>query len=145
MTRTAAQIAGRAEVRDPATGLNRTEAAFFNEVLRPLELAGAVVRIDYEPEGLRVAPKGAAGVYWPDFRVQWADGIVSMLEVKGHWLDDARAKIKAAAALHPYTFYAVQRRPKRQGGGWSVETIGEGPDWADRIDTLTTDPSGARG
>ena len=131
--RNAAQIAGRAERRDPCTGLNQTEAAFLQEVLRPLEAAGIIIRIDFEPEGLRVGLPGSRSVYWPDFRLQWADGIIDFVEVKGYWLEDARVKIKAVAALHPYTFRAVQRKPRKAGGGWTVETFGPWTTWEERI------------
>lgn len=133
----AAQIAGRSERRDPSTGLNKTEADFRNEVLDPLLVAGVVVRIDFEPEGLRAGLPGSRSVYWPDFRLQWRDGIIDFVEVKGHWLEDARVKIKAVAALHPYTFRAVTRKPKKRGGGWKIETFGPWPSWTARIDTAT--------
>lgn len=136
----AAAIAGRCERRDPATGLNATERAFFEEVLVPLEAAGIIARIDFEPEGLRVGPPGTKAVYWPDFRIVWRDQVVEFLEVKGHWLDDARGKVKAAAALHPYTFRGVRRRPKREGAGWTFETFGPWRSWSDRIDELKADP-----
>ncbi|MCO7495183.1 hypothetical protein [Stenotrophomonas maltophilia] len=50
-----------------------------------------------------------------------ADGVMACHEVKGHWQDDARAKIKIAAAMYPFRFIAVKARPKRDGGGWAVE------------------------
>lgn len=130
----AAQIAGRTERRDPGTGLNATEASFLSEVLRPLQHSGAILRVDFEPEGLRAGLPGSRSVYWPDFRLQWADGIIDFVEVKGYWLEDARVKIKAVAALHPYTFRAVQRKLRKAGGGWSIETFGPWPDWAARIE-----------
>lgn len=42
-------------------------------------------------------------------------------EVKGFWQDDARAKIKIAAAMFPFRFFAVKVKTKREGGGWDVE------------------------
>lgn len=132
----AAQIAGRCERRDPTTGLNQTEAGFLEEVLRPLELAGVILRIDFEPEGLRAGLPGSRSVYWPDFRIQWADGVIDFVEVKGHWLEDARVKIKAVAALHPYTFHAVTRRPKKRGGGWKFETFGPWASWEERAEVI---------
>jgi hypothetical protein len=47
-----------------------------------------------------------------------ADGILTMDEIKGHWMEDARIKIKVAAALYPFRFRAL--KPKR-GGGYEVE------------------------
>lgn len=43
--------------------------------------------------------------------------------MKGHWQDDARAKIKIAAAMYPFRFIAVKAKPKRVGGGWEVEVF----------------------
>lgn len=42
-------------------------------------------------------------------------------EVKGHWEDDARVKIKVAAEQHPwFRFLAVRAR----GGVWEIERFG---------------------
>jgi len=49
--------------------------------------------------------------------VMLADGRLEAHEVKGVWREDARAKIKIAAALFPLKFFAVAR----SGHGWSVE------------------------
>jgi hypothetical protein len=45
-------------------------------------------------------------------------------EVKGHWEDDARVKIKVAAELFPFVFRAFKPKAKRDGGGWSMEVFG---------------------
>lgn len=129
----AGAIAGRAQRIDPATGLNSTEARYLAEILEPAQLAGLVLRIDFEPEGLRVAPKGSAGVYWPDFRVIMADHAVEFHEVKARWMDDARAKFKAAAALHPYRFRAAKLL---RGGEWELETLGPFPPWSETLASL---------
>jgi hypothetical protein len=47
--------------------------------------------------------------------------MVEFHEVKGHWQDDARVKMKVAAAQHPYTFIAVKAKTKKSGGGWDIE------------------------
>ena len=52
-----------------------------------------------------------------------AHGQMECHEVKGHWLDDARCKIKVAAEMYPFRFLAVQVLPKKQGGGWKVEVF----------------------
>ena len=49
---------------------------------------------------------------------------------------DARVKIKAVAALHPYTFRAATRKPRKTGGGWAIETFGPWPSWQERLDTV---------
>ena len=48
-------------------------------------------------------------------------GLIEAHEVKGYWMDDARVKIKVAAAQHPVKFIAVKARTKKDGGGWEVE------------------------
>lgn len=133
--RNAGAIAGRCQVRDVETGENKTELAFRREILIPLLDEGVLIRVDYEVEGLRVGPPGTAGVYWPDYRVIWAEGLIDFVEVKGYWLDDARVKIKAAASMHPYAFHAAMRRKKADGGGWTIETIGRRPGWEERTAT----------
>lgn len=59
--------------------------------------------------------------YTPDFAVMMPDGQIEIHEVKGYWQDDARAKIKIAADMYPFKFIALKVRPKKDGGGWSVE------------------------
>lgn len=46
-----------------------------------------------------------------------ADGVFEVHEVKGHWEDDARVKIKVAAELYPFKFIAV----RKQKGAWLFE------------------------
>lgn len=59
--------------------------------------------------------------YTPDFIVQTVSGAIELHEVKGFWRDDARVKIKVAAALYPFRFIAVTSQSKKDGGGWKVE------------------------
>ena len=57
--------------------------------------------------------------YTPDF---WTleKGQLYAWEVKGHWEDDARVKIKMAASLFTFIdFYAISKRR----GGWMSERI----------------------
>jgi hypothetical protein len=44
-----------------------------------------------------------------------------MREVKGHWEEDARVKIKVAASIYPFRFIAVTARARKDGGGWVLE------------------------
>ena len=46
-----------------------------------------------------------------------ADGTLEVHEVKGHWVDDARVKIKVAADMYPFRFIAI----KAAGGNWQTE------------------------
>ncbi|WP_448177610.1 DUF1064 domain-containing protein [Stenotrophomonas maltophilia] len=97
--------------------LNKTEAAYA-ERLRALEASGQILWHKFEGLKLRLADNT---FFTPDFAVVAADGVVECHEVKGHWQDDARAKIKIAAAMYPFRFIAVKPKPKRDGGGWAVE------------------------
>lgn len=99
--------------------MNKTEA----EYARFLELrkaAGEIAWFAFEGVKLRLADKT---FYTPDFAVMRADGLIEMHEVKGHWMDDARVKIKVAAEQFPFRFLAFKKRAKRDGGGFSEEAF----------------------
>lgn len=96
---------------------NRTEAA-YEETLQAMARAGEVAWYRFEGLKLRLADNT---FYTPDFAVMRADGQMECHEVKGRWMDDARAKIKIAAEMYPFCFLAVTVRPKKDGGGWNVE------------------------
>ncbi len=113
--KTPAPRAGRTAGRP--SGMNKTEAAYAIHLGYRLA-AGEIARFDFQPEKLRLAK---ATYYDPDFRVILPDGTIEFHEVKGHWEDDARVKIKVAAEVQPYKFIAVTPIPKSKGGGWSVE------------------------
>lgn len=79
-----------------------------------------VAVMTYEPETFNVP----GGRYTPDFRCILADGRIIFVEIKGSKLEkgyrDARAKLRAAAALNPwYTWYEVICCQ----GAWNVERI----------------------
>lgn len=57
--------------------------------------------------------------YTPDFVVLAPDGVLEMHEVKGFWEEDARVKIKVAAAQFPFRFVAITR----DKGNWSFESF----------------------
>lgn len=97
--------------------MNKTEQAYA-ATLEQRRHAGEVAWFKFEGIKLRLADNT---FYSPDFAVMLADGQLEMHEVKGYWLDDARAKIKIAADLYPLRFLAIQVKPKKEGGGWSVE------------------------
>lgn len=105
--------------RLPVGQMNKTEAeyaAFLN--LR--EKAGEIQWWKFEGLKLRLADKT---FYTPDFAVMAADGVIECHEVKGHWQDDARVKIKVAASQYPFRFFAFKKRAKRDGGGFSEEAF----------------------
>lgn len=103
-----------------AGSMNKTEAA-YEDHLRLLASAGEVLWWRFEGLKLRLADNT---FYTPDFAVMAGDGVIECHEVKGHWTDDARVKIKVAAASYPFRFRAVKAEAKKRGGGWVVETFG---------------------
>lgn len=120
-----AVVAARGRARLPRPGrtyatdtMNQTEARYAGH-LEALKPAGQVVAWAYEAVKLRLADKT---FYTPDFLVIRADGSLELHEVKGHWEDDARVKIKVAARLHPwFRFRAVKAA---RGGRWEYEDFG---------------------
>ncbi len=96
---------------------NRTEAA-YGAHLAALQAAGEVAWFVFEGVKLRLADNT---FYTPDFAVLRVDGAIEMHEVKGHWQDDARVKIKVAADRFPFRFVAIRALPKRSGFAWELE------------------------
>jgi hypothetical protein len=111
--KSALQALGRLKVG----AMNKTEAAYAT-TLDQRRAAGDVAWFKFEGLKFRLADNT---FYTPDFTVMLADGTLEAHEVKGHWQDDARAKIKIAADLYPLRFIAVQPLPKKVGGGWKIE------------------------
>jgi hypothetical protein len=73
----------------------------------------------FEQVKLRLAK---ATFYTPDFKVIRPDGLIEYHEVKGHWEDDARVKIKCAAEMYPeYLFVGVTWDRRK---GWQFERFG---------------------
>ena len=100
--------------------MNKLEAKMADE-LRAKQLAGEIEWFAFEAITIKLADRTR---YTPDFLVMLCDGQLECWEVKGHWEDDARVKIKVAASLFPFVFRAFKPRTKKDGGGWSVETFG---------------------
>jgi hypothetical protein len=98
--------------------MNKLEQAYAQE-LGKLQAAGLVAWFAFDCLKLRLAEKT---FYEPDFLVMLADGTLEIAEVKGHWEDDARVKIKVAAALFPFRFRAI----RRERGEWVHEIFGGG-------------------
>lgn len=95
--------------------MNKTEAAYAAR-LESLKLAGEIADYRFECLKLRLADNT---FYAPDFMVLRPDGAFEVHEVKGHWEDDARVKIKVAAAQFPFKFVAV----KKTKNGWVREVF----------------------
>lgn len=95
--------------------MNKLEAAYAAR-LESLKLAGEIADYRFECIKLRLADNT---FYTPDFMVLRPDGAFEVHEVKGHWEDDARVKIKVAAAQFPFKFVAV----KKTKNGWDREVF----------------------
>lgn len=102
--------------RLPSGQMNKTEAAYAMELEAQRHL-GTVAWWAFEGLKYRLADNT---FYTPDFAVMLASGVLQAHEVKGHWEEDARAKIKIAAALFPIQFIAI----KKVKGGWEREVFG---------------------
>ncbi|VWB70187.1 hypothetical protein [Burkholderia lata] len=102
--------------RLPAGRMNKTEAAYA-ELLAARVHVGEILEFKFESVKLRLADRTW---YTPDFALVLADGTREIHEVKGHWTDDARVKIKVAAELYPYDRFIAVRRVK---GEWIREVF----------------------
>jgi hypothetical protein len=99
--------------------MNKTEAAYARR-LELQRVAGEISWWKFEGIKLRLADNT---FYTPDFNVMIGeDGVLEMREVKGgFWMEDARVKIKVAAAMYPFRFIGVMPIAKNKGGGWKTE------------------------
>ena len=106
---------GRVQLqRRSAGGMNGLESRYAES----LRASPDVLLWQYESVKLRLAD---STFYTPDFLVVTNEGFVELHEVKGFWRDDARVKIKVAAATFPFTFRAATwNRRARQ---WDIETF----------------------
>lgn len=95
--------------------MNQTEKAYAAH-LELRRAAGELAWYVFEGLKLRLADKT---FYDTDFTVMLAGGELEVHEVKGHWTDDARVKVKVAAEQYPFRFIALKRG--RGGLGWQVE------------------------
>ncbi len=106
----------------PRGQMNKTEAAYADH-LKMLERTGVIAWFAYEAIKFRLANNT---FYTPDFLVMLSDGQLEVHEVKGrkgegyYAEDDAKVKIKVAAALYPMLFRVVW--PDRECW-WKQETI----------------------
>jgi hypothetical protein len=102
--------------RLPGTTMNKTEAAYAAH-LEARKARGDVLGWWYEAIKFKLADNT---FYTPDFMVLLADMSIDIDETKGFWRDDARVKIKVAAAMFPFRFRAIT---KGKGGLWNIEEI----------------------
>lgn len=93
--------------------MNKLEATYAQH-LAVLQSVGEVWQVAYEGVKLKLAP---STFYTPDFLVITPTAI-ELHETKGYWHEDARVKIKVAAALFPhFVFKAITK----ERGQWVVE------------------------
>ncbi|NIF51424.1 DUF1064 domain-containing protein [Burkholderia sp. Ax-1724] len=101
--------------RQPRGEMNKTEAAYA-QLLGARKHIGEIDWFEFEAMKLRLAGAKLC-FYTPDFAV-WTGGALELHEVKGFWTDDARVKIKVAAAAFPWARFVAVRRVK---GEWIRE------------------------
>ena len=95
-------------LRNPAGTMNKTEARYA-DCLELMKRAGEIIDWKFEPVKLKLAKRTS---YTPDFLVVYPDRF-ELHEVKGHWEDDARVKIKVAQKQFPwFQFVAIQWKNK---------------------------------
>ena len=102
--------------------MNRNEEQ-YGAHLKLRERAGEVAWFAYEAVKLRLANNT---FYTPDFLVMLVNGDMEVHEVKGRKgdgyfaEDDAKIKVKVAAALYPFRFVIVWQQ---KGGGWDSADV----------------------
>jgi hypothetical protein len=100
--------------------MNKLEAAYA-AYLYGLKTAGEILDFKFESMRLVLADRCS---YTPDFLVYMLDDSgeameVQIHEVKGHWRDDARVKIRVAARSFPYFRFIGVTRDRT--GTWVYE------------------------
>lgn len=101
--------------------MNKSETAYAAHLDR-LKNVGQILWWKFEALKLRLADNT---FYTPDFAVLASDYVLECHEVKGFWMDDAKAKIKIAAELYPFRFMAFRAEAKKRGGGYIVEDFSQ--------------------
>lgn len=97
--------------------MNKTEEAYSRH-LEALKHAGQVLWYKFEGMKFRLADNT---FLTPDFMVLLENGELEAHEIKGHWVEDARVKIKVAADMYPLRFIAIKDESKKNGGNWKIE------------------------
>jgi hypothetical protein len=93
--------------------MNKTESAYSDHLER-LRIAGEVLWYKFEGIKFRLADNT---FYTPDFAVMRSDSSMEIHEVKGFMTEDANVKIKVAADMYPFKFFAVYK----EKNGWRTE------------------------
>jgi len=101
----------------PFKGRSKLEEEFRLSLYVDLQ-RGNIVWFDYEAMRLRI---GKDAYYKPDFVTLSWGGSMTFYEVKGHWREAARVRIRAAAERYRmFSFFAVS---KPKGEGWKYEAF----------------------
>lgn len=96
--------------------MNATESEYAAQLLARKQ-SGEILGFIFEPLILILAP---ATTYKPDFLVLMPDGSYEFHEVKGGYCwEDARIKIKVAAAMFSAKFVLAQKRK----GAWKIKQL----------------------
>jgi hypothetical protein len=97
--------------------MNKLETRYERDVLVPLKASGEIADFKFEAVKLRLA---TGAWFTADFTIWTKGGAVQLHEVKGHWREAARVRIKVAAELYPlFSFYAV----RYVEGVWQTESF----------------------
>lgn len=98
--------------------MNRLETRYAEELVLRMA-AGEITWWAFEAIKLRLAPRTFLTV---DFAVlPKFSHRLELHEVKGHWEDDARVKIKVAAEMYPCFFFRALAWSR--DGGWHIEDL----------------------
>lgn len=115
--------------RPPQSGRGAHQAGEMNKLetryaqhLELRRMAGEIRKWTFEPMKLRLADRTYLTI---DFNVVMLDGAIELHEVKGHWEDDARVKVKMAARLFDEYQIVGVSRPKGLGD-WKFEYFKRG-------------------
>ena len=109
---------GRAHGVSKPNEMNGLERWYAN-ILEMRRIAGELVWYKFDAISLRLA-KGTH--YRPDFLIMTSGFELQVHETKGHWEDDALAKIKIASDMYPFRFFAIK---KIKGGQIDIREVGE--------------------
>lgn len=101
--------------------MNKLETRYAQH-LELRRMAGEIRKWTFEPMKLRLADRTYLTI---DFNVVMPDGAIELHEVKGHWEDDARVKVKMAAKLFDEYQIVGVSRPKGLGD-WKFEHFKRG-------------------
>jgi hypothetical protein len=109
--------AGRPGSGKDEFGRNKLEAK-FGRYLDYIKQRGDIKDYRFESVKFRLAKRTW---FTPDYYAIRSDDAHLVFEVKGHWEDDARVKIKVAAEMYPHLRWAAVRWVD---SGWDFEYFG---------------------